>query len=396
MAKSTVEDIEIAGKRVLLRVDFNVEQNKDGGIRDDGRLRESLATINYLVARGARVIICSHLDRPNGKVVPEYSLKPIAKRLAELLGRPVVAFNDCIGLEVEKAVSRMKAGDVVLLENLRFHAGEEANDPEFARSLSRLGDVYVNDAFAVSHRAHASVVGVTKFLPAVAGFLMAKELNALGKALENPVRPFASLVGGAKVSDKLAVLENIVNKVNVLLVGGGMVATFLKSQGYTTGASLVENDKVDYVRELTARAKSLGVKLLLPADVIVTEKIEEGAVGRVVPATAIPPDFLIADIGPKAVEDFSRDLKKCRTVLWNGPMGVFELKPFAGGTEHLAGVIAGLKGAVTIVGGGSTAEAVRVMGLAGKMSHVSTGGGASLEFLEGKVLPGVAALKDRL
>jgi len=395
MAKSTVEDIEVAGKRVLLRVDFNVEQNKDGSIRDDGRLRASLATVNYLVERGARVVICSHLDRPNGKVVPEYSLKPIALRLSELLGKPVASLGDCIGTEVEKSVSQMKAGDVVLLENLRFHAGEEANDPEFARALSRLGDVFVNDAFAVSHRAHASVVGVTRYLPAVAGYLMDKELGALGRALENPARPFASLVGGAKVSDKLAVLENIVKKVDILLVGGGMVATFLKSKGYPTGASPVENDKVAYVTELMKRAEARGVKLILPADVIVTEKIEEGAAGRIVPATAIPDGLLIADIGPKATAEFSRELKKCRTVLWNGPMGVFELGPFASGTKQLAGVIAGLGGAVTIVGGGSTAEAVRVLGLADKMSHVSTGGGASLEFLEGKVLPGVAALNDK-
>jgi len=372
-----------------------MELNKDGTIRDEGRLRASLPTIKYLVGKGARVIICSHLDRPNGKVVPEYSLKPIARRLTELLGKPVTALDDCIGPEVEKVVGRMKTGDVVLLENLRFHPGEEANDPEFARALSHLGDVYVDDAFGVSHRAHASVVGVAKFLPAVSGFLMAKELNALGKALENPVRPFAALIGGAKVSDKLAMLENIMIRVNVLLIGGGMAATFLKSRGYPTGASQVENDKLAYVRELETQANSLGIKLLLPTDVVVTEKIDNGSQGRIVPVTGIPLGLVIADIGPKTVGDFSREIRKCRTVLWNGPMGVFELAPFANGTRRLAEVIAGIKDAVTIVGGGSTAEAVATFGLTGKMSHVSTGGGASLEFLEGKVLPGVAALKDR-
>lgn len=395
MAKSTVEDIEVAGKRVLLRVDFNMELKKDGAIRDEGRLRASLPTIKYLVEKRARIIICSHLDRPDGKVMPEFSLRPIAKRLSDLLGKPVAALSDCIGPDVEKAVGQMKAGEVVLLENLRFHPGEEANDSGFARALASLADIYVGDAFGVSHRAHASVVGVAKFLPAVAGFLMAKELAALNKALENPARPFAALIGGAKVSDKLAVLENIVDKVDIMLIGGGMVATFFKSQGYEVGASLVENDLVYYVRQLVARAKWLGVKLLLPADIIVAEKLEEGATGSVVPATGIPSGWVIADIGPKAVAEFSRELERCHTVLWNGPMGVFELEPFAGGTRQLAEVIAGIESAATIVGGGSTAEAVAAFGLAGKMSHVSTGGGASLEFLEGKALPGVTVLKDK-
>jgi len=395
MLKSTVEDIEVAGKRVLLRVDFNMELNKDGTIRDEGRLRASLPTIKYLAGKGARVIICSHLDRPNGKVVPEFSLKPVARRLAQLLGKAVTALDDCIGPEVEKAVARMKAGDVVLLENLRFHPEEESNDPAFARALASLADIYVGDAFGVSHRAHASVVGVARVLPAVAGFLMAKELNALGKALENPARPFAALIGGAKASDKLAVLENIVDKVDSLLIGGGMVATFFKSQGYEVGASLVENERVSYVGQLMARAKSLGVKLLLPADIVIAEKLENGSPGRVVPASGIPVGWAIADIGPQAILDFSRELKKCHTVLWNGPMGVFELEQFAGGTKQLAEVLAGLEGAATIVGGGSTAEAVATFGLADRMSHVSTGGGASLEFMEGKVLPGVAALRDK-
>ncbi|MFH0942418.1 MAG: phosphoglycerate kinase [Chloroflexota bacterium] len=394
MLKSTIEDIEVAGQRVLLRVDFNLPLSKDGTIRDENRLQASLPTINYLIERQARVIICSHLDRPIGKVVPQFSLKLVAGRLSQRLGKPVRVLADCVGPEVEAAVEQMKAGEVVLLENLRFHPGEEANDHNFARALARLADIYVDDAFGVSHRAHASVVGVAEFLPAVAGFLMAAELGALSKALENPARPFAALIGGAKVSDKLAVLENIVAKVDVLLIGGGMVATFLESQGYQVGASPVESDKVSHVRELVARAGSLGIKLRLPADLVVAEKIADDAPYGVVPATGIPAGWVIGDIGPQAVSEFSRELKQCRTVLWNGPMGVFELEPFAGGTRKLAEVMAGLK-AATIVGGGSTAEAVAAFGLADKMSHVSTGGGATLEFLEGKVLPGVAVLRDK-
>ncbi|MFA5316688.1 MAG: phosphoglycerate kinase [Dehalococcoidales bacterium] len=394
MLKSTIEDIEVAGRRVLLRVDFNVPLRKDGTISDESRIHACLPTINYLVERGGRVIICSHMDRPNGKVVPELSLKPVAERLSQLLARPVGMQGDCVGPEVESAVSQLGAGEIILLENLRFHSEEEANDRNFAQALAHLAEVYVDDAFGVSHRAHASVVGVAEFLPAVAGFLMAKELAILGKALENPVRPFAAVIGGAKVGGKLAVLENIVDKVNILLVGGGMVATFFKGLGYQVGDSPVESDKVVYVRELIARADSLGVRLRLPSDVIVTEKIAEGAACRTVQATDIPAGWVIADIGPQSVAEFSRELKRCRTVLWNGPMGVFEIGSFAEGTKQLAEVLAELD-ATTIIGGGSTAEAVVSLGFDGKMSHVSTGGGASLEFLKGKMLPGVAVLKDK-
>ncbi len=391
MPKRTVEDIDVADKRVLVRVDFNVPLNPDGTISDDSRIQACLPTINYLIEKHARVIVCSHLGRPKGKVVEGLKLAPVAKRLSELLGKPVEAATDCIGPDVEAAVASLQDGEVILLENLRFYAEEEANDRDFARALARLADVYVDDAFGASHRAHASVVGVAEYLPAVAGFLMEKELKALSSTLENPRRPFAAIIGGAKVAGKLGILENIIGKVDALLIGGGMVATFLKSKGHEVGASMVEDDKLDYIEQLTSRAKSLGVRLLLPQDVIVAEKLEAGFSPRVVPAEEIPAGWVIADIGPRTIEEFSRELKKCRTVVWNGPMGMFEIPQFAQGTCTLAKVLADLE-ATTVVGGGSTAEAVVEMGLADKMSHVSTGGGASLKFLEGKVLPGVAVL----
>lgn len=394
MPKKTVEDIDVSSKKVLLRVDFNVPMGKDGAISDDNRIRASLPTIKYLIDHHARIIICSHLGRPDGKVVEELRLTPVAKRLSELIGKPVKALRDCVGPEVEAEIAKLQNGEVALLENLRFHPEEEANDPNFAQALARLADIYVNDAFGASHRAHASVVGVAKYLPAVSGFLMEKEFKALGGALENPKKPFAAMIGGAKVSGKLAVLENIIGRVDALLIGGGMAATFFKSQGYGVGASMVENDKLDYVRKLMDKAKSLGVRLLLPQDMVVTDKLEAGSSTRTVPSTQIPDGWIAADIGPRAVDEFSRELKKCKTVLWNGPVGVFEIPQFAEGTCRLAKVIAGLK-ATTVIGGGSTGEAVAEMGLAGKMSHVSTGGGASLEFLEGKVLPGVAVLQDK-
>jgi len=394
MPKRTVEDIDVADKRVLVRVDFNVPLNPDGTISDDSRIQACLPTINYLIEKHARVIVCSHLGRPKGKVVEGLKLAPVAKRLSELLGKPVEAATDCIGPDVEAAVASLQDGEVILLENLRFYAEEEANDRDFARALARLADVYVDDAFGASHRAHASVVGVAEYLPAVAGFLMEKELKALSSTLENPRRPFAAIIGGAKVAGKLGILENIIGKVDALLIGGGMVATFLKSKGHEVGASMVEDDKLDYIEQLTSRAKSLGVRLLLPQDVIVAEKLEAGFSPRVVPAEEIPAGWVIADIGPRTIEEFSRELKKCRTVVWNGPMGMFEIPQFAQGTCTLAKVLADLE-ATTVVGGGSTAEAVVEMGLADKMSHVSTGGGASLKFLEGKVLPGVAVLQDK-
>lgn len=394
MPKKTVKDVAVSGKRVLLRVDFNVPMSKDGAISDDTRIRACLPTVKYLINHHARVIICSHLGRPDGKVVEELRLAPVAKRLSQLIGKPVKVLRDCVGPEVEADIAKLNNDEVVLLENLRFHPEEEANDPNFTQALSRLADIYVNDAFGASHRAHASIVGVAKYLPAVSGFLMERELKALGGALESPKRPFAAMIGGAKVSGKLAVLENIAGKVDALLIGGGMAATFIKSQGYGVGASMVENDKLDYVQKLMEKAKSLGVRLLLPQDMVVTDKLEAGSSTKTVLATKIPDGWIAADIGPRTIEEFSRELKKCKTVLWNGPVGVFEIPQFAEGTRHLAKVLAGLK-ATTVVGGGSTAEAVTEMGLAGKISHVSTGGGASLKFLEGKVLPGVAVLQDK-
>ena len=396
MPKKTVGDIDVAGKRVMVRVDFNVPMGKDGTISDDSRIQACLTTIKYLIDNHARVILCSHLGRPKGKVVEELRLAPVARRLSELIGKPVEALRSCIGPEVEAAVAVVKLPNdgVVLLENLRFYPEEEANDRNFAQALSRLADIYVNDAFGASHRAHASVVGVPEYLPAVSGFLMEKELRFLSGALENPRRPFAAIIGGAKITGKLGVLENIVQKVDALLIGGGMAATFIKSMGYGVGASTVENDKLDYVQQLTKKAKLLKVRLLLPQDLGVAAKLEAGSSTRTVPVAEIPDGWVIADIGPNTITEFSEELKKCRTVVWNGPMGVFEIPQFAQGTRRIAKILAEIE-ATTVVGGGSTAEVVVEMGLADKMSHVSTGGGASLEFLEGKVMPGVAVLEDK-
>ncbi|MFC1976667.1 phosphoglycerate kinase [Chloroflexota bacterium] len=394
MRKKTVEDIDVAGKRVFLRVDFNVPMDNAGAISDDSRIKACLPTIKYLIDHDARVIICSHLGRPDGKVVESLRLTPIAERLSELLGKPVEALKQCIGPEAEDAINRLKDGNMVLLENIRFHPEEEANEPNFAETLSRLADVFVSDAFGASHRSHASVVGVANYLPAVAGFLMEKEIEALSGTLGNPKRPFVAMIGGAKVSGKLAVLENIVNKVDALLIGGGMAATFLKSMGYGVGLSMVENDRLDYVRQLIEKTKSTGTRLLLPQDSVVAEKLEAGASAKTVPVTKIPDGWTIGDIGPDTIREFSTEIQKCKTVVWNGPVGVFEISEFANGTHSLIKVLADLE-ATTVIGGGSTAEAVIEMGLEGKMSHVSTGGGASLEFLEGKVLPGVAVLQDK-
>jgi phosphoglycerate kinase len=394
MAKKTVKDIDVKKKKVLVRVDFNVPTKPDGTIMDDTRIRASLPTINYLLGQQARIILCSHLGRPGGKVVQVLRLAPEAKRLSELLKKPVVALNDCIGPQVEDAVSKMLDGDIVLLENLRFYPQEEANDPDFALKLSRLADVYVDDAFGSCHRAHASIVGVARDMPAVAGLLMEKELTTLNGLLGNPDRPFAVMIGGAKVSTKTGFLDNVLPKVKFLIIGGGMIATFIKSQGYGVGASTVENDQVDHVLKLREQAKSLGVGLMLPLDLIVAQKLEAGSPTRIVSINQVPEGWMIADIGPKTVEAFSGTIKSCKTVFWNGPLGVFEIPQFAEGTRSLAKVLANLK-ATTVIGGGSTAEAVVEMGLADKMSYVSTGGGASLELLEGKVLPGVAVLPDK-
>ncbi len=395
MNKQSIRDVELRGKRVLVRVDFNVPLDMENNtISDDSRIRAVLPTIKYLMDEGGKVILCSHLGRPKGEVVEGLRLAPVAERLSELLEFPVTNTRDCIGPEVEQAVSRLKEGDVLLLENLRFHPGEEQNDSDFAKALSGLADVYVNDAFGAAHRAHASTVGVALYLPAVAGFLMEKEIDFLGKALTDPVPPFAAITGGAKVSDKLGLLENILGKVDFLLIGGGMCCTFLKAQNHEVGQSKVEEDKLDFALDLTGKAAKVGVKLMLPGDVVVAESFASGVPFKITSVSDIPESSYVMDIGPQTIESFSAELRKCKTVIWNGPMGVFEFAEFRRGTEAIAKQLAQLE-ATTILGGGSTAEAVGELGLADKMSHVSTGGGAALEFLEGKTLPGVAVLQDK-
>jgi phosphoglycerate kinase len=389
--KKTVRDIDVAGKRVLVRADFNVPLDEAGQITDDRRVQAALPTIRYLREHSAKVILCSHLGRPKGKVVAGLSLAPVAKRLSELLGVTVVKMDDCIGDAVKQAVKAMKPGDVVLLENLRFHAGEEKNDPDFAQQLAALADVYVNDAFGTAHRAHASTEGVTHYLPAVAGFLLEKEINFLGKALADPEHPFVAILGGAKVSDKIGVIENLLPKVDHLIVGGGMANTFFVAQGHEVGKSLLEEDKVDLAKGLLERA---GAKLSLPVDVVVADAFAADARHKTVPVDEVPAEWRILDIGPESVQQFAKILKDARTVVWNGPMGVFEFPAFATGTVAIAKALAGTA-ATTIIGGGDSAAAVEQAGLADEMTHISTGGGASLEFLEGKVLPGVAALQDR-
>ncbi|NLB73981.1 MAG: phosphoglycerate kinase [Firmicutes bacterium] len=394
MGKATVRDIDAKGKRVFVRVDFNVPLDAEGNITDDTRIRAALPTIKYLLERGAKVILASHLGRPKGQRKEEFSLAPVAGRLGELLGQPVKKLDDCVGPQVEAGVRAMKDGDVILLENLRFHKEEEANDEGFARSLASLADIYVNDAFGTAHRAHASTAGVAEFLPGVAGFLMEKEIEVMGKALSAPERPFVAILGGAKVKDKVGVISNLIEKVDSLVVGGGMAYTFLKSKGLEIGKSIVDEEKLDLAGELMEKAKAKGVKFLLPVDVVVADRFAEDADVKVVGVSEIPPLWQALDIGPKTREAFAREIAEARTVVWNGPMGVFEMKPFAEGTRRVAEALAD-SAAVTIVGGGDSAAAISEMGFQDKMTHVSTGGGASLEFLEGKVLPGVAALKDK-
>lgn len=390
MSKKTVKDADVRGKRILVRVDFNVPQDEQGSITDDTRIRAALPTIRYLLERGARVVLMSHLGRPKGKRNDKYSLKPVAQRLSELLGRPVKLAPDVVGPEAQNEADNLMPGDVLLLENLRFYPDEEENNPDFARRLAALGDIYVNDAFGTAHRAHASTEGVAHYLPAVAGFLMEKEISTMGKALENPARPFVAVIGGAKVSGKIGVLQNLLPKVDALLIGGGMVGTFLKAQGYEIGKSLVEDDKLGLARDLMRQA---GSKLRLPEDVVVAEKLDTTALTRVVPTDQVPPDWMIVDIGPRTAQRYSQEILKAGTVIWNGPMGVFELPPFAKGTYAIAEAMANCKG-TTIVGGGDSVAAVEQMGFGDRITHLSTGGGASLEFLEGRTLPGVAALQD--
>jgi phosphoglycerate kinase len=391
MNKKTVRDVDVKGKRVLVRVDYNVPI-KEGKVGDDTRIRAAMPTLEYLLKNGAAVILCSHLGRPKGNPEPKYSLRPVAEHLSGLLGQPVAFAEDCIGPVAEKAAKALKPGEVLLLENTRFHPEEEKNNPEMAKQLAALADLYVNDAFGSAHRAHASTEGVAHHLPAVSGFLMEKELAYLGRALADPERPFLAIMGGAKISDKIAVIQNLLTKVDSLLIGGGMANTFFKAQGLAVGDSLVEAEALDTASELL---KSAGDKLVLPVDCVIADRFDAEAQSKVVPVDQVPDGWRILDIGPATVAHFSNRLAAAKTVVWNGPMGVFEFPRFAEGTFAVARVLAGLKGATTIIGGGDSAAAVEQSGLAAKMSHISTGGGASLEFLEGKQLPGVVALLDK-
>ncbi len=390
MNKKTVRDIEVAGKRVLVRVDFNVPI-QEGQITDDRRIRESLPTIQYLLERGATVILMSHLGRPKGSRNPKYSLRPVAERLSTLLGKPVQFLEDCVGEAVEQAVRSLSPGSVVLLENVRFHPEEEANDPAFAQALARLGEVYVNDAFGSAHRAHASTEGVAHYLPAVAGFLMEKELRYLGQALANPERPFVAILGGAKVRDKIAVIENLLPKVDRLLIGGGMAFTFLKAKGLEIGRSLLDESSLEFAQRVLRES---GDKLMLPVDGVIAPALEAGVPTQVVSVEAIPADMMGLDIGPETARRFGEVVQGAKTVVWNGPLGAFEVAPFAEGTRAVLDALA-RSGAVSILGGGDTAAAAEQLGYADKMTHISTGGGASLEFLEGRTLPGVAILMDK-
>ena len=395
MDKLTIRDIDVSGKRVLVRVDFNVPlDEKTGKITDDSRIRATLPTIKYLIDREVRVILCSHLGRPEGKVVDNLRLTVVAQRLSQILGQQVGVTRDCIGSETEKSVESLKSGDVLLLENLRFHSAEERDSTVFAQALARLADIYVNDAFGTSHRSHASIVRVAEYLPSVAGLLLEKEVKTLGSILENPAHPFGGLLGGAKVSDTVGMLENIMHKVDYLLIGGGMAATFLKAKSYEVGLSLIEADRLDTAVGLMEKASRNGVRLLLPVDVIVADGLDAEAKVKVVSIENIPPRLRIVDIGPQTIKNFSEELHKCKTIFWNGPMGIYEIPQFAEGTKAMARLLAGLD-ATTIIGGGSTAEIVIEMKLADKMTFVSTGGGATLRFLSGEPLPGVEALLNK-
>ncbi|WP_322822122.1 phosphoglycerate kinase [Chloroflexus sp.] len=398
MNKKTIRDVDWAGKRALVRVDFNVPLDDQGQITDDTRIRAALPTIRYLLEHGASVVLMSHLGRPKGKPDPKYSLRPVVERLFELLpeAKEVKKTEAITGPAAEAAVAMLKPGQVLVLENTRFDPREEPNDPAMAAELAKLGDIFVNDAFGTAHRANASTEGVAHYLPAVAGFLMEKELTYIGGALNNPQRPFVTVIGGAKISDKIGVIENLLGKVDALLIGGGMANTFLLAKGLNVGDSLVEPDSVPVAQQLMARAEERGARLLLPVDVVIADAFSADAQRQVVDVSAIPAGWRVLDSGPKTIEQYSAEIRAARTVIWNGPMGVFELEPFAVGTRAIAQAMAeaAANGAITIVGGGDSVAAVEQAGLADKMSHVSTGGGASLELLEGRVLPGVAALQD--
>lgn len=390
--KASIEHIDVAHKRVFVRVDFNVPL-KDGVITDDTRIRATLPTLKYLLAKGSQIILASHLGRPKGERKMEFTLAPCAKRLSELLNHPVAFADDCIGDSVKAKVASMKDGDILLLENLRFHKEEEKNDPAFSKALAELAEVGVNDAFGVSHRAHASVEGITKFLPMVAGYLLEKEIKYVGGAVEHPEHPFAAIIGGAKVSDKIEVISNLLPKVEVLIIGGGMANTFVAAQGYPVGSSLVEADKFDLAKSLIEKAKETNTNLVLPVDFVVADAFSNDANHKVVGVDGIEDGWMALDVGPKSQELFAKALEGMKMIVWNGPMGVFEMDNYAAGTNAVARAVAS-SSATTIVGGGDSVAAIEKSGLADQISHISTGGGASLEYLEGKVLPGIAALKE--
>ena len=394
MKQKTIEDISVESKKVLVRVDFNVPLNEKGEITDETRIQAALPTIKYLLDHHAKVILCSHLGRPKGEVKPEFSLAPVAKRLQVLLDTKVTFAKDVIGPSADEAVANILVGEVVLLENLRFHKEETKNDPEFAKKLASYADIFVNDAFGTAHRAHASTEGVTHYLPSVAGFLIKKELEFMGGALENPQRPFVAILGGAKIADKIPVIENLFNKVDCLIIGGGMANTFLAAQGYHMGKSLVDADSIGLANELLKKAKLKGVKILLPIDVVAADAFSNDAKTVMVPVDSIPEGYMALDIGSSTTMIFAEEINRAKTVIWNGPMGVAEMPNFAGGTRAVAEALANTS-ATTIIGGGDSAAAVKNLGFGDKMSHISTGGGASLEFLEGKELPGIAALDTK-
>lgn len=395
MNKKTVKDIDVNGKKVLVRCDFNVPiDSETGKITDNRRIRAALPTIQYLLDHNAKVILCSHLGRPKGEFNLKYSLKPVAEELSKLLNKDVKLAKDVIGESAKELTSNMKEGDIVLLENVRFHKEEEQNAPEYSKALASMAEIYVNDAFGTAHRAHSSTTGVADYLPAVSGFLIEKELEFLGGALENPKHPFVAILGGAKVSDKIGVIENLLDKVDTLIIGGGMAYTFYKAQGHHIGTSICEEDKLDLAKSILEKAQEKGVKLLLPVDNHVSSEYSNNGEDKMVDSTEIPDGFMGLDIGPKTIEKFEEAVKDAKTVVWNGPLGVCEFDKFATGTKAVATMLSKI-GATTIIGGGDSAAAIEKLGLADKMTHISTGGGASLEFLEGKTLPGIACLQDK-
>ena len=394
MSKKTVKDIDLKNKKVLVRCDFNVPMDENQNITNNIRIVSALPTIKYLLEQNCKVILCSHLGRPKGQIKPEYSLKPVAKELSKLLGKEVIMANDVVGEDAFSKANNLKNGEILLLENLRFHREETDNDPEFSKKLASLAEVYVNDAFGTAHRAHASTEGVTKYLPAVSGFLIEKELKFLGESLEDPERPFVAILGGSKVSDKIGIIENLIDRVDALLIGGAMAYTFFKAQGYNVGNSLCEEEKCDLAIELLEKAKKKNVKLLLPVDTKIVKEIKEDAEMKTVAFSEIPDGWEGVDIGEKTVELFAKELKNAKTIVWNGPVGIFEYEKFAVGTNSIARILGDID-AIKIIGGGDSAAAIQKAGVEEKMTHISTGGGASLEFLEGKKLPGIEALLDK-